>query len=230
MTAMTIDEALRRFLEEQRARLAPRTFRTYEEVIDLFRDCMNMYGSNTLDEEDEKRWREAFDNGDEDAFTRLLDVGYIESMLGEFLGYFMIRKVMAGQGLLRAAGTVTKKLVTWLAEQGVIDRETAAAQAAQAADAARDLPKADRLAEALHQLSLKTPHRDPDTTDRWVEEGIPLPITKVEPGKLWFDEEIGPLAVPPEISDLARTGWEATVVLAFTRNRWWLVEVGNVYP
>ncbi|XVQ85381.1 hypothetical protein ACQP2K_42415 [Microbispora siamensis] len=147
-------------------------------MIDLFRDCMDMYGPNSLHEEDEKRWRESFDNGDEDAFTRLLDAVYIESMLGEFLGYFMVRKVMAGQGLLRAAGTVTKKLVTWLAEQGVIDRETAAAQAARAADAARDLPKADRLAEALHQLSLKTPHRDPDTTDRWVEEGIPLPITK----------------------------------------------------
>ncbi len=227
---MAIDEALTRFLNEQRARLAPRTFHTYEEVIDLFRDCMNMYGPNILDERDEKRWREAFDNGDEDAFTRLLDAGYIESMLGEFLGYFMIRKVMAGQGLLRAAGTVTKKLVTWLAEQGVIEREIAAAQAARAADAARDLPRADRLAEALHQLSLKTPHRDPDTTDRWVEEGIPLPITKVEPGKLWFDENIGPLAVPSEISDLARIGWEVTVVLAFTRNRWWLVEVGNVYP
>ncbi|MFF4779357.1 hypothetical protein ACFY05_41730 [Microtetraspora fusca] len=42
-------------------------------MIALFRDCMSMYGPNILDEEDEKRWREAFDNSDEDAFTRLLD-------------------------------------------------------------------------------------------------------------------------------------------------------------
>lgn len=227
---MTIDEALTRFLDGQRARLAPRTFRTYDEVIDLFRDCMNMYGPNVLDAEDEKRWRAAFDAGDEDAFTRLLDAGYINSMLGEFLGYFMIRKVMAGQELLRASGTVTKKLVGWLAEHGVIDQDAAAVQAERAAGAARDLPKADRLADALHELSLRTTVKEPESADRWVEEGIPLRITKIEPGKLWFEGEIGPLAVPRAASTLATVGWQVTVVLAFTRNRWWLVEVGNVYP
>ena len=41
--------------------------------------------------------------------------------LGEFLGYFMVRKVVAGQELLRAAGTVTKKLARWLHDQGFID-------------------------------------------------------------------------------------------------------------
>jgi hypothetical protein len=230
MSTMTIDEALTRFLDEQRERLATRTFRNYDDVIDLFRDCMNGYGPNILSGEDLERWRNAYEAGDEDAFCTQMSAEYIDSMLSEFLGYFMIRKVMAGQELLRASGTVTKKLVRWLAEQGVIDEETAESEAERAAEAARDLPKAERLADALYQLTLTAPVRDPDAAERWVEDGIPLQITKVEPGKLWFEGDIGPLAVPREISQLAQPGWQVTVVLAFARNRWWLVEVGNVYP
>jgi hypothetical protein len=40
------------------------------------------------------------------------------------LGYFMVRKVIAGPSLLRTAGTVTKKLAAWLAAQGYADAET----------------------------------------------------------------------------------------------------------
>jgi hypothetical protein len=230
MPAMTIDEALTRFLDEQHERLASRTFRTYTDVIDLLRDCMNGYGPNLLSGTDHDRWQKAYDAGDEDAFCTQLSAEYIDEMLSEFLDYFMIRKVMAGQELLRASGTVTKKLVHWLAAQGVIDQDTAESEAERAAEAARDLPRAERLANALHELTLATPARTPDSTERWVEDGVPMRITKVEPGKLWFEDGIGPLSVPREVSQLARTGWQVTAVLAYTQNRWWLVEVGNVYP
>lgn len=45
---MMIGEALTRFLGEERERLTPRTFRNYDDVIDLFRDRMNGYGPNIL--------------------------------------------------------------------------------------------------------------------------------------------------------------------------------------
>jgi hypothetical protein len=38
---MTIDAVLAQFLAEQRGRLSPRTFRRYEEVVDLLRHCLN---------------------------------------------------------------------------------------------------------------------------------------------------------------------------------------------
>jgi hypothetical protein len=230
MAPITIDEALSRFLDEQRERLAPRTFRNYDDVIGLLRDCMNGYGPNLLSGADHDRWQRAYDDGDEDAFCTQMDASYIDSMLDEFLGYFMIRKVMAGQELLRASGTVTKKLVGWLAEHGVIDQAAAASGSERATEAARDLPKAERLADALYQLTLNCPVRSPETAARWIDDGIPMQITKVEPGKLWFQGDIGPLAVPRKASELAQSGWRVTVVLAFAQNRWWLVEVGNVYP
>lgn len=95
---------------------------------------------------------------------------------------------------------------------------------------ARDLPNAERLANALYELSLATPIRDRDGAQRWIEHDLPLTITKTEPGRLWFEGDIGPLPVPRTIDQLAQTGWAVTAVLAYARKRWWLVEVGNVYP
>jgi hypothetical protein len=229
-TKLTIDEALTRFLDEQQERLAPRTFRNYEDVIGLLRDCLSGYGPNILPEADHDRWQRAYDKGDEDAFCTLMSAEYIVDMLDEFLGYFMIRKVIAGQELLRASGTVTKKLVRWLHDQGMADAATADYQIEQAAAAARDLPNAERLANALHELSLATPIRDRNHAQRWIESDLPLTIIKVEPGELWFEGDIGPLPVSRQIDQLAREGWAVTVVLAYARNHWWLVEVGNVYP
>ena len=45
--------------------------------------------------------------------------------LGELLGYFMPHKVIAGKETMKAAGTVTKKLVKWLAEKGYVEDEHA---------------------------------------------------------------------------------------------------------
>lgn len=44
MTTLTIDQALTQFLDEQQKRRAPRTFRNYEDVIELLRDCLSGYG------------------------------------------------------------------------------------------------------------------------------------------------------------------------------------------
>src|SRR5947209_10194836 len=105
---ITIDDALVRFLDAQRPRLAPRTFRRYEEICELLRHCLNGYGYTGLSEFERKRWERAYEAGDEDAFCHLMGPEQLVDNLGEFLGYFMIRKVASGQELLKAAGTVTK--------------------------------------------------------------------------------------------------------------------------
>ena len=52
----------------------------------------------------------------EQAFTRLFGPDKNTAHLGEFLGYFMIRKVIVPATLTAAARRVTKDLVEWLAE------------------------------------------------------------------------------------------------------------------
>lgn len=230
MTKSSIDDALTGFLREQQTRVAPRTFARYEEVIDLFKHSMNGYGYQGLDEAEHARWQEVFDAGDEDAFTRVFGPEKIPENLGEFLGYFMVHKVMAGGDLLRASGTVTKKLARWLAAQGLIDQEVADDAAERGGEAARDLPRAERLASLLYALARTAPDVDPGTVADvdWVDDQVC--IERVEPGALWFSGGIGPLKVPRATSDLAQPGWMVSIVMARIRNRWHLLQVGNVYP
>ena len=227
---MTIDEVLLQFLAEQRERLSARTYRRYEEVVELLQDCLDGYAYQSLDEEERRRWEEEFEKNEDGAFCRLFGPEKIAENLGEFLDYFMVRKVIAGQELLKASGTVTGKLVVWLGERGYIDRTSAEQAGDRAREATRDLPMADRLGMLLHEVADQAPAVDPNDVDDedWVEDH--LEIIDAKPGKIWFENGVGPIAVPRKASDLARPGWSAFVTAARIDNRWHLLEVGVVYP
>lgn len=226
----SIDEVLGAFLAEQEARLAPRTFRNYEDVIYLLRACMNDYGYTSLSDSELKRWEEAYEAGEEDAYTRLFGPEKIPGELGQFLGWYVIRKVMPSQELARACGTVTKKLGKWLEANGHLDAEAAANVVERGSEAGDSLPKAEKLAELLYRESMRTRPRYPASLpeEDWVEDL--LLIDRVEPGALWFEGGIGPVRVPKSASDLARPGWMVTITLARIGGEWRIAEVGNVYP
>jgi len=77
--------------------------------------------------------------------------------LHTFLNFFMIRKVMASEELLRAAGTVTKKLALWLEEQDYVDERQVKSACSLASEAARELPAAERLARLLYEYARHMP-------------------------------------------------------------------------
>lgn len=221
-----IQEALAGFLAEQQARLAPHTYRKYEEVIELLILCLDGYGHQHLDEADRERWEEA---GEEEAFSRLFGPEKIPDALGEFLGYFMIRKVIASEELLRAAGTVTKRLARWLEERGLLDETGVSDMVERSGEAGRDLPRAARLTDLLYEQSRRTNidvHALGD--ENYLEDY--LFIDRVEPGALWFEGRIGPVAIPTEAGELARPGWSVNIVLGRKDGTWHVLEVGNVYP
>lgn len=226
----SIDSVLAQFLAEQRERLSDRTFRHYEEVLQLLRHSLDGYAYSALDADERRRWEAEFEANEEGAFCRLFGPEKIPGHLGEFLDYFMVRKVIAGQELLKASGTVTGKLMRWLASHGHIDEDTAEDASDLARDAARDLPTADRLGMLLHEVTDRAPDIDPDQVadEDWVEDY--LEIANVEPSKIWFEGGVGPITVPRNASDLARPGWSAFVTAAKLAGRWHLIEVGPVYP
>ncbi len=226
----SIDAVLAGFLADQQARLAASTFARYEDIIDLLRLCLNGYGHTSLSGRDAQVWQAAFDEGDDEAFTRLFGPERIVEGYGEFLGYFMVHKVAASKQQLKDAGTVTKRLARWLAEQGHVASDAAELARERASDAGRQLPRADELGERLFLQAQRTrlPVPPDDIADEdWVEDH--LPISRVEDGRLWFDD-LGPVEVPSRASDLAEVGWDVTVVLARLDGVWQLVEVGAVYP
>ncbi len=224
-----IREALDGFLAEQQARLSTRTYRKYEEVIELLVICLDGYGYLYLDEADRERWEEAFDAGDEAAFSNLFGPEKIPDALGEFLGYFMIRKVIASDELLRASGTVTKKLARWLEERGLLDETGVSEMVEESAEAGRDLPRAAQLTDLLYEQSRKTNIDVHALADEDYLEDY-LFIEKVEPGALWFERGIGPVKVPAKAGKLAQPGWSINIVLGRKGGTWRILEVGNVYP
>ena len=229
---VTINDALAGFLESERGRLSARVFCRHEEVVELLAASLNGYGYMGLSDAELERFESAFNAGNEEAFCHLFGPDQIVANLDEFLGEFMIRKVIASRELLRAAGTVTKALVRWLRAEGWIDDDALAFASDRASQATRDLPRAEKLASLLYDVIRRSPDVMPDPralpTGDWMD-GSPR-IERVEPGALWFEGGIGPLDVPIQASDLAQVGWHVTVVLARARGVWHLVEVGYVYP
>jgi len=97
----TIEVVLEEFLKEQQKRLKSSTMRKYEDVIDLFRSFLDGYAYQNLDEQENALFDRLYDaEGDEHReFCQVFGPGKIPDSVGEFLNYFMIRKVMCGKEL-----------------------------------------------------------------------------------------------------------------------------------
>ncbi len=172
-------------------------------------DGLNGYAYQSLGEADAELFHRPFnaEGADHREFCDIFGPEHILPHVGEFLGYFMVRKVIAGRELLRAAGTVTKKLARWLTEKGYASAADAAEAAERGAAAARDLPEAEELASRLHDFA-ETQERGDEEDE--IEDHFTL--TRVEHGRIWLEglldgREVGPIAVPEEISRRCQVGW-----------------------
>jgi len=231
----TIAAVLAQFLADQRERLAPRTFIRYEQVVELLRHSLDGYAYQSLDEADAKLFDRLYNAEDKEhrEFCEIFGPAHILSNIGPFLNYFMVRKVIAGTDLLRAAGTVTKRLATWLTEKGYARSEEASDAAERGAAAMRDLPKAKELASRLRRFADDQERGDEDDEDDEVEDHFT--ITRVEHDKVWLEgmldgRELGPIDVPEDISRRCKVGWTISGVVCRVVGRWRIVEAWNVYP
>ena len=235
----TIDQVCEEFLVEQRKRLTRRTLAKYEDVLDLLQHHLNAYAYQGLSKTESALFDRYYTaEGDEHReFCQLFGPEKIVENLGGFLGYFMIRKVTASEDLKRAAGTVTKKLLTWLATKGYVAEQQAREGADQATDAARDLPKAERAAQILCDAVANLGVNPNDLSDEHYLEFDHFTIAKVEAGKLWLEifegtetRSYGPIRVPAAATKLLRRGWDISCSLGRMRGTWRIVEVANAYP
>lgn len=97
---------------------------------------------------------------------------------------------MAGEELLHAARTVTRKLAKWLGELGYLDGGAVQVAVQRGAAATWDLPRAERLSRLLfEQAQRSTIHLQALDEDDYVEDD--LMTERVDPGALWFEGETG---------------------------------------
>src|SRR3990167_8966442 len=122
----TIEQALEEFLSEQMIKLKPKTASDYRDVIQLFKDCMNGYAYQSLSKTESALFEKHYnaEGQEHKEFCQLFGPDKIVENTGEFLGYFLIRKVMAGGEFKRLAGAVIKKLSKWAKKKGRRQPET----------------------------------------------------------------------------------------------------------
>jgi hypothetical protein len=230
---------LEEFLEEQRTRLAPRTLAKYESVLDLLRSHLNDYAGESLSGPEAALFERHYNAKGEEhlEFCELFGPEKVVENLGSFFGYFMIRKVIAGEDLLRAVGTVTKRLSKWLAGKGFVSLEVGGEATERSAAAARDLPGSEHVAQILRAAADQLAIDPEKLADDDYLEFDHFTIAQVEPGRLWLEvrqdgrmRERGPIPAPEPATRWLRPGWTISCSLGRVRKSWRLLEVANVYP
>lgn len=128
-----IEQVLGDFLEDRTASLAAATRRKYASVIRLFTISMNNYAYQPLSKAEKTVFDRFYDaKGDEHReFCQVFGPEKMPENVGEFLDYFMPRKVFGSKGLKQAARVVIRQLAAWLYERGHIDKESAVAMIAR---------------------------------------------------------------------------------------------------
>jgi hypothetical protein len=229
----TISQILLEFLAAQERWLSSKSFSHYRQVVELLQTSLNNYAYQGLCGVDAQRFDSLYKAQGEEhrEFCEIFGADQIVPNLREFLSYFMVRKVMAGTELMRAAGTVTKALSKWLAEKGYVGAAESRDGAQHGAAAARDLPTAQALARSLMEFADR--HPAVDDCEEEPEEDQFL-IAEVENGRIWLERmdghRLGPFALTATLARRCKVGWSISGIVGPVRGKWRLLEVWNVYP
>jgi hypothetical protein len=227
----TIKHVFEEFLEEQQVRLKPRTYGGYEDAIYLFEQCLNSYAYQYLDDKDSKLFDKLYNEKNKE-FCELFGPDKIgSSEIGEFLDYFMIRKVMGSKELMKTVGRVMRKFAKWMNEKGYMN-EGEYDNSAEIVDELKDeLPKVVELSSLIYEYIEDNPPEDfSESVDGYFR------VIKIEPRKLWLEDYIacggtlGPVSVSTEISSMCKEGWVIYLELGKTSKGWQMLVSGTVYP
>jgi len=227
----TIKQVFGEFLEEQEARLKPKTYRGYADAIYLFEQCLNGYAYQGLNKKDSKRFDTLY-NEKHKEFCEVFGPDKIgPSEIGEFLDYFMIRKVVGSKELMKTVGRVMRRFVKWMGEKGYMPEGKLEDTAELVDELKEELPKVEELSGLIYEYIQNHPvGKFSEICDSYFR------VTKIESGKLWLEDDmggkgdIGPIIVSTEISSLCKVGWVINLELGKTRKGWEMLESGNVYP
>jgi len=226
----TIETVLKEFLNEQCQRLKPRTYRDYEDVVNIFMHYLNSYAYLRLGKDDAERFDTLY-NKEGKEYCEIFGPEYIGDFeVEDFLSDYVIRKVSAGVDFMKTAVRVTNKLVKWLHANGYMEDEDYQETEENVRELKSEVPEAKEFSFLL------TEYIESHLVNRYTEElsGY-FRIDEIKPGKLWISEDlisrkaVGPVIVSEEISSKAKVGWTVYLTVGKTGKTWKLLGAGFVY-
>jgi hypothetical protein len=232
----SIQDVLRDFLLERGRDLAPPDFRLYRHVVLFLELCIGNYGHRNLDEASRERYERLYrdpDGGRE--FFEIFGPEFLVPELDFFTGVFLKKEVITSERIVRKAADVVSDLREWLVAKGHLT-EKALEEQEERTRAREKLRR--RLRPLARRASREFVSLDPSTLAE--EDSVGLDdhrIGRVEPGRVWLlvhrtgaPEEIGPLALPEELTRHLRTGWTLCCSLGRLRGRWRFLELSDIHP
>ncbi|HJS74212.1 MAG TPA: hypothetical protein VJ921_08000 [Vicinamibacteria bacterium] len=233
----TIQSVLSEFLHDRCRILKPVELRLYGHVLLFLQLCINNYGHRNLDEESRAQY-ETLNRGLEGAGREFFELFGPELLLPEldfFTGVFLLTEVHTSDKVVRKAKEVVSELRLWLVARGYVSPEELLSSD-EAVRTRERLKK--RLRPLLRRFDRSLVTVDPSTLleEDYVALDAHL-VGRVEPGRVWLrvhrraaPEEIGPIAVPGELTSHLRKGFALWCSLGRLRGRWRLLELSEVHP
>jgi hypothetical protein len=232
----SIQSVLRDFLEDRGRELSTTDSRLYCHVVLFLQLCIANYGYRNLDEESRERYERFYrdlDPGRE--FFELFGPEFLLPELDFFTGTFLKNEVHTSEKVVRKAKDVVSELRRWLVQRDYVTSK--ALEESEKRSKARERLKR-RLRPLARRVSRTFVSVDRSTLaeEDWVALDDHL-IGRVEPGRVWLrvhrtaaPEEIGPVAIPEELTRHLRPGWTLCCSLGRLRGRWRFVELSEVHP
>jgi hypothetical protein len=222
-TAKTIDQLFKEFLADQKTRLSPKTHRRYEDIIHLYRSYLESYWPDHSQKE-----YDAITSA-QGTYCGTFGPEDLTSGFSGFLDDFMPRKVIGGDEMMKAAGTVIKRLAKWLVAKGYTEDDESMRE--MIGEAAHDLRASQKLLDLLVDWLAETA---PVDAERQIEGHFI--IKRTGPKEIWLDPvlcgdtEVGPIPIPARIAKACKGGWDVGGVVGLSKQGWRLIEVWNISP
>ena len=211
--------------------MKPRTYEGYKDAIYPFGQCLNGFAYQSINKKDSELYDKLYDENNQQ-FCDIFGPDKIgSSEVGEFLDYFMIRKVMGSKELMKTVGRVMRKFVKWMNEKGYMNEEEYKNTSEIVDELKDELPKVKELSGLIYDYIGDNPPDDfTESVDGYFR------VTKIENRKLWLEDYIGgggtlgPVSVSTGINSMCKEGWVICLEMGKTGKGWQMLGSGNVYP
>lgn len=226
----TIESILKQFVKDTKAAKANGK-EDKKGTIELFIDRMNGYAHQSLSRKEGKIFERYYnlEGKDHKEFCQVFGPDKIIENVSEFVGYFLIRKVMMPGDQMGEAAHVIAELCKWLIEKNIVPAADAKDAIDMAERAAKQLPRAEDANRIIWELAQKCPRN----AQEYIDFGH-MTIIRIDKDSIWLKgddgSEVGPIALPAKAAKLLELDWTINCALAKSQGRWQFAEVGNVYP
>ena len=178
----TIETVLKLFIKETAAAKGSKKA-DKKGATELFMNFLNGYAHRSLSSDEGILFDHYYnlEGKGHKEFCQVFGPDKILENIGEFVGYFLIRRVMMPGDQMAESARVVAELCKWLLAKNMVPAEDVRNAIEKAERAAQQLPRAEDANRIIWQLAQKCPQ----DTQEYVDFGY-MTVTRIENDSIWL--------------------------------------------